>query len=89
MIMQQVTLDEIVVAESIVYTEMKANPQYCWPLLCKLLDTKVWVKHENHTPNGALKSTAGWPISLILQTRLQSQQVWSAWPVEIMVILWY
>jgi threonine dehydratase len=34
---------------------MQATPQYCWPLLCERLVTEVWVKHENHTPNGAFK----------------------------------
>ena len=57
--MQQITLDEIATAASIVYAEMQATPQYCWPLLCERLGTEVWVKHENHTPNGAFKIRGG------------------------------
>ena len=57
--MQQITLDEIAAASSIVYAEMQATPQYCWPLLCERLGTEVWVKHENHTPNGAFKIRGG------------------------------
>ena len=57
--MQQVTLDEIEAAASIVYAEMQATPQYCWPLLCGSLGTEVWVKHENHSQNGAFKIRGG------------------------------
>ena len=32
--MQQITLGEIAAAANIVYAEMQATPQYCWPLLC-------------------------------------------------------
>ena len=53
--MQQITLDEIEAAASIVYSEMQATPQYCWPLLSERLGTEVWVKHENHTPIGSFK----------------------------------
>ena len=57
--MQQITLDEIEAAASIVYAEMQATPQYCWPLLCERLGTEVWVKHENHTPIGSFKIRGG------------------------------
>ena len=57
--MQQITLDEIAAVENIVYVEMQATPQYWWLLLCSCLDTEVWVKHENHTPNGAFKIRGG------------------------------
>ena len=57
--MQQITLDEIESAASIVYAEMQATPQYCWPLLCERLGTEVWVKHENHTPIGSFKIRGG------------------------------
>ena len=33
--MQAITLDEIEAAARIVYAEMQATPQYCWPLLCE------------------------------------------------------
>ena len=57
--MEEITLDEIEAAAQIVYAEMQATPQYCWPLLCERLGTEVWVKHENHTPNGAFKIRGG------------------------------
>jgi threonine dehydratase len=38
---------------------MQVTPQYCWPLLRERLGTEVWVKHENHTPNGAFKIRGG------------------------------
>ena len=39
--MQAITLDEIEAAARIVYAEMQATPQYCWPLLCERLGTEV------------------------------------------------
>ena len=57
--MQAITLDEIEAAARIVYVEMQATPQYCWPLLCERLGTEVWVKHENHTPIGSFKIRGG------------------------------
>ena len=56
---QTITLDEIEAAARIVYTEMQATPQYCWPLLSERLGTEVWVKHENHTPIGSFKIRGG------------------------------
>ena len=55
----QLTLDEIESASRIVYLDMQATPQYCWPLLCERLGTEVWVKHENHSPVGAFKIRGG------------------------------
>lgn len=54
-----VTLKDIESAAQIVYSQMQATPQYCWPLLCERLGTEVWVKHENHTPVGAFKIRGG------------------------------
>lgn len=55
----QITLDDITLASGIVYKEMSATPQYCWPMLCECLGTEVWVKHENHSPVGAFKIRGG------------------------------
>jgi len=55
----QPSLDDIETASRIVYSDMQATPQYCWPLLCERLGTEVWVKHENHTPVGAFKIRGG------------------------------
>lgn len=55
----QITLDDIESASRVVYSDMQATPQYCWPLLCERLGTDVWIKHENHTPIGAFKIRGG------------------------------
>jgi threonine dehydratase len=55
----QITLDDIRDASRIVYTQMQATAQYCWPGLCEKLGTEVWVKHENHGPVGAFKIRGG------------------------------
>lgn len=52
-------LKDIEAAARIVYRDMQATPQYCWPLLCVRLGTEIWVKHENHTPVGAFKIRGG------------------------------
>jgi threonine dehydratase len=57
--MQAITLDEIEAAARIVYAEIQATPQYCWPLLCERLGAEIWVKHENHTPIGSFKIRGG------------------------------
>jgi threonine dehydratase len=46
-------------AAAVVYAAMPATPQYRWPLLEQALGTRVWVKHENHTPVGAFKVRGG------------------------------
>jgi threonine dehydratase len=53
------SLEDIESACRIVYSNMQATPQYCWPLLCERLGTEVWVKHENHTVVGAFKIRGG------------------------------
>lgn len=55
----QPNLNEIQAAADIVYSDMLATPQYCWPLLCERLGAEVWLKHENHTPVGAFKIRGG------------------------------
>lgn len=46
-------------AMDVVYTQMSPTPQYAWPLLAQAVGTRVWVKHENHTPTGAFKVRGG------------------------------
>ncbi len=55
----QLTLDDITSAARIVYADMQATPQYCWPMLCERLGAELWVKHENHSPVGAFKIRGG------------------------------
>lgn len=52
-------LADIEAAAETVYAVMPPTPQYCWPLLCNVLGTEVWVKHENHSPIGAFKVRGG------------------------------
>ena len=53
------TRDELESATRLVHGLMPPTPQYCWPLLCSVLGTEVWLKHENHTPVGAFKLRGG------------------------------
>jgi threonine dehydratase len=53
------SLAEIESAAERVRAAMPATPQYAWPLLERRLGTRVWVKHENHTPTGAFKVRGG------------------------------
>ncbi len=50
------SLHEIENARQIVYQAMPPTPQYLWPLVCERAGTEVWLKHENHTPQGAFKT---------------------------------
>jgi threonine dehydratase len=40
----------------IVYEAMPPTAQYCWPLLSHRAACEVWLKHENHGPQGAFKT---------------------------------
>ena len=51
--------EEVDAARKAVYAVMPPTPQYAWPLLQARLGTRVWVKHENHTPAGAFKVRGG------------------------------
>ena len=53
------SLDELERARELVYRAMPPTPQYAWPLLAQRLGTRVWLKHENHTPTGAFKVRGG------------------------------
>ena len=46
-------------AQEIVAAAMPPTPAYAWPLLSERLGATVIVKHENHTPTGALKVRGG------------------------------
>jgi len=53
------SLDDLEMAERIVYAAMPPTPQYAWPLLSREMGCELWVKHENHTPVGAFKVRGG------------------------------
>ena len=47
---------EIEEAAKMVYGQMSPTPQYVWPQINERTGSKVWIKHENHTPIGAFKA---------------------------------
>jgi threonine dehydratase len=49
------SLEQIRMAQDVLYRYMPPTPQYSWPLVNQRLKAEVWVKHENHTPVGAFK----------------------------------
>ena len=53
------TLADIEAAAQVVYRDFAATPQYRWALLSERLGADCWLKHENHTPVGALKIRGG------------------------------
>ncbi len=57
------TLKDILEARRIISPYLPSTPLYNYPQLDKLLDAKVFVKHENHMPTGAFKVRGG--INLI------------------------
>ncbi len=53
------TLDELKAAADIVYRTMPPTPTHAWPLVRERLGTRIFLKHENHTPTGAFKVRGG------------------------------
>lgn len=53
------SIEELKQACELVHQHMQPTPQYQWPLINEAVGTKVWVKHENHTPTGAFKIRGG------------------------------
>ena len=53
------SLAELDAASALIATAFAPTPQIRWPLLEARLDTRCWVKHENHTPVGAFKVRGG------------------------------
>jgi threonine dehydratase len=53
------TLEQLQNAADVVYRSMSATPQYAWPMLDARVGTRLWLKHENHTPLGAFKIRGG------------------------------
>jgi threonine dehydratase len=64
------TLSELEAALALVHQSFPGTPQYAWPLLAERTGTEVWVKHENHTPNGAFKIRGG----LVYAERLRRER---------------
>jgi threonine dehydratase len=52
-------IDELRQAHDVVRAAMPPTPTHAWPLLAERLGTRVFVKHENHTPTGAFKLRGG------------------------------
>jgi threonine dehydratase len=57
--MSSVSLETLRAGQEIVYRYMKPTLAHAWPLLAERLQTRVMVKHENHTPAGAFKVRGG------------------------------
>jgi threonine dehydratase len=55
----ELTLEDLEVAATVVAAAMPPTPQYVWPLLSDRLGATLWLKHENHTPVGAFKVRGG------------------------------
>jgi threonine dehydratase len=53
------SLSDLRIGQEIVYRFMKPTLAHAWPLLAERLQTRVVVKHENHTPAGAFKVRGG------------------------------
>lgn len=53
------TRKELEDTAALIYLDFPPTPHILWPLLCDRVGTRVWVKHENHTPAGAFKIRGG------------------------------
>ncbi len=57
------TFKDVLEARSIIKDYLPRTPLYSYPQLNQLLDTRVYIKHENHLPTNAFKTRGG--INLI------------------------
>jgi len=60
-----ITLADVLEAKRRLAPHLRPTPLYPYPGLDELLDSEVWVKHENHQPVGAFKVRGG--INLVSQ----------------------
>ncbi|MDA0834879.1 MAG: threonine/serine dehydratase [Planctomycetota bacterium] len=63
--MQLPIFTDVLAARDVIRPYLLRTPSLRYPLLDKLLDAKVYVKHENHLPTGAFKVRGG--IHLVSQ----------------------
>lgn len=63
-------LKNILEARQTIKNYMPRTPLYSYPYLSELLGTKIYIKHENHTPTGVFKARG----ALFLFSRLDAQQ---------------
>jgi threonine dehydratase len=61
--LERPTFKDVLEARKIIRRYLPKTPLYNYPQLDRLLDAKVYVKHENHMPTGAFKVRGG--INLI------------------------
>ncbi|NUT57086.1 MAG: pyridoxal-phosphate dependent enzyme, partial [Thermoleophilia bacterium] len=61
----EVTLDDVRAAARRIAPYLRPTPLYPYAGLDRLLDARVWVKHENHQPVGAFKVRGG--VNLVAQ----------------------
>jgi threonine dehydratase len=55
----EITLDDVRAAARRIAPHLRPTPLYPYAGLDRLLDARVWVKHENHQPVGAFKVRGG------------------------------
>jgi len=53
------SVDDLIAAQAVVYSQMLPTPQIHWPQLSVRTGAEVIVKHENHAPTGAFKVRGG------------------------------
>jgi len=53
------SLHDIIAARPHVYRYLSATPLYHYATLSELIETDIWIKHENHQPIGAFKVRGG------------------------------
>jgi threonine dehydratase len=70
------SLDDLARATAVVRTVVPPTPAYAWPLLRKRTKVDVVVKHENHTPTGALRREAALSISTPCVVRADCRRGW-------------
>lgn len=68
----KIELVDIINASELIYSKMKATPDYSWPLLNKTVGLDIWIKHENHLPVGAFKLRGG--LTYIHQLMLEEPE---------------
>jgi threonine dehydratase len=70
--MKAPSFDDVLAARERIAPHLSPTPLYPWPLLAKLVDAEIWVKHENHQPVGAFKVRGG--VNLVSQLSEDERQ---------------
>lgn len=68
--MQEPTFSDVLRARRVLKSHLPPTPLRRYPALDRLLDARVWVKHENHQPTGAFKVRGGIYLLSLLAAEL-------------------